>query len=101
MKQKLTVGTFKKDISGYDSFRVTKGNSFSPFSLTATFKRILVNNSACPYVVLQNDCMELCICHIKLIQKQIETDGKVTYTLTCQDYSCQEALFDVAMKIEV
>ena len=68
MKQKLTVGTFKNDISTYSSFRITKDDPFSPLSIRATFKRIIVNNSASPYVVLQNDSVELCISHIKSIQ---------------------------------
>ena len=100
MKQKLTVGTFKHDISTYSSFHVTKDDPFSPLSIRATFKKIIVNNSASPYVALQNDCMEFCISHIRSTQKQWENGGKAVYTLVCQDYSCENTPFDVILKIE-
>lgn len=100
MKQKLTVGTFKNDISTYSSFRVTRDDPFSPLGIRATFKRIIVNNSASPYIVLQNECVELCISHIKSIQKQCKNGENAVYTLVCQDYSCADEPFDVVLKIE-
>lgn len=100
LKQKLTVGTFKNDISTYSSFRITKDDPFSPLSIRATFKRIIVNNSASPYVVLQNDSVELCISHIKSIQKQCKNGENPVYTVVCQDYLCVDTPFDIVLKIE-
>lgn len=100
MKQKLTVGTFKNDVSTYDNFYVTKDDPFSPLSIRVLFKKIIVNNSASPFITFQNDCMELCISHLKSIQKQCENGKKAVYTLVCQDYSCANAPFDVILKIE-
>lgn len=100
MKQKLTVGTFKNDISTYGSFRVTNGDPFFPLSINAMFDKIIVNNSASPYIILKNDCAELCISHVKSIQKQYENGKHVIYTLVCQDYSCSDDPFDIVLEIE-
>lgn len=99
MKQKLTVGTFKSDISTYGSFCITKDDPFSPLCIKATFKKIIVNNSASPYIILQNDDVEICISHIRSIQKQCTDHEKAVYTLVCQDFSCADAPFDVVLKI--
>lgn len=101
MKQRLTVGTFKNEISMSDSFCVAMDDPFSPFSIRAAFKRIVVINSVSPYIVLQNEGAELCISHIKSIQKECKKGENPIYTVVCQDYSCSNDPFDVALRMEL